>query len=93
MILAFLFSVQRFGTDRVGFLFAPVLVVWFALIGGIGLYNLFKYDIGVLCAFNPKYIVNYFQRNGKQAWISLGGTFLCISGESYLVIYVFNIFN
>ncbi|KAF8020947.1 hypothetical protein BT93_G1381 [Corymbia citriodora subsp. variegata] len=79
-ILIVLFGVQRFGTDRVGFTFAPIIFVWFTFISGIGLYNLFKYDIGVLRAFNPKYIVDYFNRNGKQAWISLGGVFLCITG-------------
>ncbi|XP_030461774.1 potassium transporter 5-like [Syzygium oleosum] len=79
-ILIALFCVQRFGTDRVGFSFAPIILLWFLFISGIGLFNLFKYDIGVLRAFNPKYIVDYFKRNGKQAWISLGGIFLCITG-------------
>ncbi|KAL1350256.1 hypothetical protein HN51_014374 [Arachis hypogaea] len=81
VILIGLFSMQRFGTDKVGFTFAPIIFVWFAFIGGIGLYNLFKYDIGVLRAFNPKYIVDYFKRNGKKGWLSLGGVFLCITGS------------
>ncbi|XP_027348444.1 potassium transporter 5-like [Abrus precatorius] len=80
-ILIVLFAVQRFGTDKVGFTFAPMVVVWFLFIGGIGLYNLFKYDIGVLRAFNPKYIVDYMKRNGKNGWISLGGIFHCITGS------------
>ncbi|XP_054794168.1 potassium transporter 5-like [Prosopis cineraria] len=80
-ILVVLFSVQRFGTDKVGFSFAPIIIVWFSFIGGIGLYNLFKHDVGVLRAFNPKYIVDYFKRNGKHGWISLGGVFLCITGS------------
>lgn len=82
-ILVVLFSLQRFGTDKVGVLFAPVILIWFIFIGGIGLYNLFKYDIGVLKAFNPKYIVDYFKRNGKEGWLSLGGVFLCITGELF----------
>ncbi|KAJ6712890.1 OSMOTIC STRESS POTASSIUM TRANSPORTER [Salix purpurea] len=45
-ILIVLFSVQRFGTDKVGFAFAPVIFLWFSFIGGIGLFNLFKYDLG-----------------------------------------------
>ncbi|XP_058743762.1 potassium transporter 5-like [Vicia villosa] len=80
LILLFLFGMQRFGTDKVGFSFAPILTAWFILIGGTGIYNLFKYDVGVLRAINPKYIVDYFQRDGKKAWMSLGGVFLCISG-------------
>ncbi|CAK8562656.1 unnamed protein product [Lathyrus sativus] len=80
-ILVVLFSMQRFGTDKVGALFAPIILLWFLFIAGIGLYNLFKYDLGVLKAFNPKYIVDYFKRNGKEGWISLGGVFLCITGS------------
>ncbi|KAJ6341415.1 hypothetical protein OIU78_009563 [Salix suchowensis] len=79
-ILIALFSVQRLGTDKVGFAFAPVIFLWFSFIGGIGLFNLFKYDLGVLRACNPKYIIDYFKRNGKQGWISLGGIVLCITG-------------
>uniref|UniRef100_A0ACD5UYD1 Uncharacterized protein n=1 Tax=Avena sativa TaxID=4498 RepID=A0ACD5UYD1_AVESA len=79
-ILFMLFSVQRFGTDKVGYTFAPVISVWFILIAGIGLYNLVIHDIGVLRAFNPMYIVQYFKRNGKDGWVSLGGVVLCVTG-------------
>ncbi|XP_020254491.1 potassium transporter 5-like [Asparagus officinalis] len=80
IILIMLFSVQRFGIDKVGYVFAPVILLWFSLIGGIGLYNLFKHDVTVLRAFNPMYIIDYFKRNGKEGWISLGGVVLCITG-------------
>ncbi|KAF5449181.1 hypothetical protein F2P56_029658 [Juglans regia] len=79
-ILIVLFSVQRFGTDKVGFSFAPIIFLWFLVISGIGLHNLFKYEVGVLRAFNPAYIIDYLKRNGKRGWISLGGVFLCITG-------------
>ncbi|XP_057493527.1 LOW QUALITY PROTEIN: potassium transporter 5-like [Actinidia eriantha] len=79
-ILIILFSIQRFGTDNVGYAFAPIIVLWFSFISGIGLYNLFKHDVGVLRAFNPKYIIDYFKRNGKKGWMSLGGVVLCITG-------------
>ncbi|KAM0053983.1 putative potassium transporter [Helianthus debilis subsp. tardiflorus] len=72
--------VQRFGTDRVGYSFAPVICVWFALIGGIGVYNFIKFDPSVAKAINPKYIIDYFKRNGKDGWISLGGVVLAITG-------------
>jgi len=76
-----LFSVQRYGTDKVGYSFAPIITVWFVLIAGIGMYNLVVHDIGVLRAFNPMYIVDYFRRNGKEGWISLGGVILCVTGK------------
>ncbi|KAK1371918.1 Potassium transporter [Heracleum sosnowskyi] len=79
-ILVILFSAQRFGSDRVGYTFAPIIIVWFAFIGGIGFYNLFKHDITVLRAFNPKYIIDYFKRNGSKGWKSLGGVVMCITG-------------
>ncbi|KAL6517663.1 Potassium transporter 5 [Orobanche minor] len=79
-ILIVLFSVQRFGTDKMGFSFAPAICLWFLCIGLTGIYNLFKHDPGVLRAFNPKYIFDYFRRNGKKGWTSLGGVVLCITG-------------
>lgn len=80
VILILIFSVQRFGTDKVGYAFAPVILTWFLFIGGIGMYNLCAHGVGVLRAFNPKYIVDYFKRNGKEGWLSLGGVVLCITG-------------
>ncbi|WCJ21379.1 Potassium transporter family protein [Euphorbia peplus] len=76
--------VQRFGTDKVGYSFAPIICVWFAFIGGIGVYNFFKYDPSVIKALNPQYIVEYFRRNQDDAWISLGGIVLAITGTEAL---------
>ncbi|RVW54593.1 Potassium transporter 20 [Vitis vinifera] len=83
-ILVCLFMVQRFGTDKVGYSFAPIICVWFALISGIGVYNFIKFDPTVVKAINPKYIIDYFRRNKKQAWISLGGAVLSITGTEAL---------
>ncbi|OMO58441.1 potassium transporter [Corchorus olitorius] len=79
-ILIMLFYVQRFGTDKLGYSFAPIICLWFTLLSGIGLYNLSTYGWGVLRAFNPLYIMDYFKRNGKHALLSLGGVVLCITG-------------
>ncbi|KAL3827849.1 hypothetical protein ACJIZ3_016651 [Penstemon smallii] len=84
VILILLFMVQRFGTDKVGYTFAPIICVWFFFISGIGLYNFIKYDPSVIKALNPMYIVYYFMRNKKQAWISLGGCVLSITGTEAL---------
>ncbi|GAU11196.1 hypothetical protein TSUD_341860 [Trifolium subterraneum] len=83
-ILIGLFMVQRFGTDKVGYSFAPIICIWFAFIGGIGVYNFIKHDTSVIKAINPKYIVDYFIRNKKDAWISLGGVVLAITGTEAL---------
>ncbi|KAI5065961.1 hypothetical protein GOP47_0018585, partial [Adiantum capillus-veneris] len=79
LVLIALFSVQKFGTTKVGFAFAPVVLIWFICIGSIGLYNIIKYDPLIIRAFNPKCIYDYFHGNLKQAWISLGGIVLCIT--------------
>ncbi|CAN6292839.1 unnamed protein product [Urochloa humidicola] len=83
-ILVALFAIQRFGTDKVGYLFAPVILLWLLLIGGVGVYNVIKYDTGALRAFNLKYIIDYFRRNKKKGWVSLGGILLCFTGTEAL---------
>ncbi|MCO5598048.1 hypothetical protein L7F22_052138 [Adiantum nelumboides] len=79
-ILVILFSLQHFGTEKVAFLFAPCVLVWFLFISGIGIFNIVKHDVGIFRAFNPYYIIDYFRRNGKQGWISLGGIVLALTG-------------
>ncbi|OEL25506.1 Potassium transporter 23 [Dichanthelium oligosanthes] len=80
IVLLLLFSVQRFGTGKVGFMFAPILGLWFINLGSIGIYNIIKYDISVVRAFNPWYIYLFFNTNGIKAWSALGGCVLCITG-------------
>uniref|UniRef100_A0A803MWQ1 Potassium transporter n=1 Tax=Chenopodium quinoa TaxID=63459 RepID=A0A803MWQ1_CHEQI len=82
-ILIILFSAQRFGTDKVGYSFAPIVSIWFIMNAGIGVFNFIKYDPTVIKAVNPWYIIQYFVRNGKDAWISLGGVILCVTGPLY----------
>ncbi|GLT66554.1 hypothetical protein SLA2020_389120 [Shorea laevis] len=84
VILIFLFMIQRFGTDKVGYTFAPIICVWFAFIGAIGLFNFIKFDTTVINAINPKFIIQYFQRNKSEAWVSLGGIVLAITGTEAL---------
>ena len=81
VILVGFFSMQHYGTDRVSWLFAPIVLLWFLLIGGIGIFNIWKYGSGVLKAFSPVYIYRYFRRRGKEGWTSLGGIMLSITGK------------
>lgn len=87
-ILILLFMLQRFGTDKVGYSFAPIITVWFISITGIGIFNFFKYDPWVFKAVNPMYIVDYFRRNGKAAWVSLGGVVLCVTGIILIILVI-----
>ena len=72
---------QHYGTDRVGWLFAPIVLLWFLLNGGVGAFNIWKYDSSVLRAFSPVYIYRYFKRGGIDRWTSLGGILLSITGQ------------
>ncbi|KAG0501473.1 hypothetical protein HPP92_001545 [Vanilla planifolia] len=83
VILVGLFSVQHYGTDRVSWLFAPIVFLWFILIGAIGAMNIWKYDSSVLKAFSPIYICHFFRR-GPVSWVSLGGIMLSITGTEAL---------
>ncbi|XP_057429137.1 potassium transporter 11-like [Lotus japonicus] len=84
VILIGLFSMQHYGTDRVGWLFAPIVLLWLLLIGGIGIFNISKYGSTVLKAFSPVYMYRYLRRGGKDSWTSLGGILLSITGTEAL---------
>ncbi|KAK9734679.1 hypothetical protein RND81_04G156500 [Saponaria officinalis] len=79
-LLVILFSVQRYGTSKMGFIVGPALFIWFCCLAWIGIYNLVKYDRDVWKAFNPIHIYYYFERNKVQAWYALGGCLLCATG-------------
>ncbi|KAI4296359.1 hypothetical protein L6164_036324 [Bauhinia variegata] len=79
--LIILFSVQKYGTSKVGLAVGPALLIWFCSLAGIGIYNLVKYDGSVLRAFNPIHIYYFFKRNSSKAWYSLGGCLLCATGS------------
>jgi KUP system potassium uptake protein len=57
------------------------MLVWFASISMIGLYNIIKYYPPVLKATSPHYIYYYFARNGAAGWEQLGAIILCITGK------------
>ncbi|KAG8074949.1 hypothetical protein GUJ93_ZPchr0006g46465 [Zizania palustris] len=80
VVLIGLFALQHYGTRRVGFLFAPILVSWLTCIGGIGIYNIIKWNPRVIRALSPYYIYNFFRKAGRDGWSSLGGIVLCLTG-------------
>jgi KUP system potassium uptake protein len=89
VIIVSLFSMQRFGTARVGFFFAPVFLLWFVCIALIGIYNIAQNDKGIFQAFSPLQIVYFFKRNKRAGWEHLGGVVLCITGKQHLIIQTF----
>ncbi|WJZ97245.1 hypothetical protein VitviT2T_015866 [Vitis vinifera] len=80
VILVGLFALQHYGTHRVGFLFAPILIAWLLSISGVGIYNILHWNPRIVSALSPYYAYNFFKETGKDGWRSLGGIVLCITG-------------
>nr|XP_016493837.1 PREDICTED: potassium transporter 6-like isoform X2 [Nicotiana tabacum] len=81
MILIALFSLQHYGTHRVGFLFAPVVVTWLLCISAIGIYNIIHWNPYVYRALSPYYMYKFLKKTQTRGWMSLGGILLCITGS------------
>ncbi|HEV2897305.1 MAG TPA: potassium transporter Kup [Pseudaminobacter sp.] len=85
VILAALFSVQRFGTGRVATVFGPVTGLWFLAIGGFGLAHIAD-DPTVLFAVNPYYAVVYLISQPEVAFVTIGAVFLAVTGAEALYV-------
>ena len=81
-ILIVLFLIQQFGTKKVGILFGPLMFVWFATLGILGL-NQLLLDPEVLKAINPIYAFEFLVQYPNALWI-LGAVFLCTTGAEAL---------
>jgi KUP system potassium uptake protein len=82
-ILLLLFSAQRRGTGSVGAVFGPVMLIWFATLTGLGLYNIAHHP-AIWEAVNPVHAVGFFMRNGKLGFLVLGSVFLVVTGGEAL---------
>ncbi|XP_047090503.1 putative potassium transporter 8 [Lolium rigidum] len=81
VILAFLFALQHFGTHRVGFIFAPIVLAWLLCMSALGLYNIIYWNPHVYQALNPYYMFKFLKKTRKYGWMSLGGILLCMTGS------------
>ncbi|MFN5878077.1 MAG: KUP/HAK/KT family potassium transporter [Flavobacteriales bacterium] len=81
-IIILLFSVQQFGTAAIGKAFGPVMLVWFAFLGYLGVINITK-NPEVLGAFNPYWAYNLIFNVDGGFWV-LGAVFLCTTGAEAL---------
>src|ERR1700743_883759 len=82
-ILVMLVSVQSRGTARVATAFGPVMVVWFATLGVLGLIHISD-DPSVLAAINPWYAVHFLLSHGTVGMVTLGAVFLAVTGGEAL---------
>ena len=82
-VLFILFFVQRHGTARVGTLFGPVMLVWFAVLATLGVISIAQTP-EVLQAANPAYAVKLFIHHRWLAFIALGAVVLAVTGGEAL---------
>ncbi|ONK62664.1 uncharacterized protein A4U43_C07F6580 [Asparagus officinalis] len=80
-VLLCLFALQHFGTHRVGFLFAPIILTWLLCISALGIYNIIHWNPHVYQALSPYYMFKFLKKTRKGGWMSLGGILLCITGS------------
>ena len=81
-IITTLFLIQRVGTSIVGKVFGPVMLVWFLMLGILGLISLTSHP-EVLKALNPYYAYNLLVNYPNGFWL-LGAVFLCTTGAEAL---------
>jgi len=82
-ILAGLYLVQKKGTGQIGFLFGPVLMIWFVTIGVTGLVSVARAP-GILIALNPLEALGFLQRNRFVGFVALGAIVLAVTGAEAL---------
>ena len=83
VILIGLFAVQRRGTAAVGFVFGPIMLVWFGVLAVLGAIALAKRP-AVLAALDPRYAAELFASHGYHAFLVLGAVVLVITGGEAL---------
>ncbi len=83
VVLAGLFAAQRFGTERVGKVFGPVMVLWFLALAAIGVWNVVAAP-EVLKAFNPWWGARFFVEHGWHGVFILGAVVLAVTGGEAL---------
>ena len=83
IILIGLFAVQKRGTGRIGNLFGPIMLVWFAVLAVLGAFGI-MHQPRVLAAIDPAYAVEFFIRNGARSLLIFGAVVLCVTGVEAL---------
>jgi KUP system potassium uptake protein len=83
IILLSLYLVQKKGTHKVGRVFGPVMMLWFASIAALGVYEV-ALAPEILAAVNPWYGFQFFLTHGKQAFVLLGAVVLVVTGGEAL---------
>ncbi len=82
-ILILLFAFQRHGTATMGKVFGPITLLWFVVLGILGLIKIIQFP-DILHSMNPYYAWNFFYSNGWNGFSVLGSVFLVVTGGEAL---------
>jgi KUP system potassium uptake protein len=82
-ILLALFAVQRFGTAHVGRWFGPVIVLWFTVLGAVGVLHVLR-EPAILAALNPLHAWQFLSERGWHVFAAVGAIVLAITGAEAL---------
>ena len=83
LVLIGVFAVQRHGTKQIGRFFGPIMLVWFIVIGLMGL----SWIVGhaeVLWAVDPRHGIRFLMDHGWVGFLVLGFVFLVVTGGEAL---------
>ena len=81
-IISTVFFIQRFGTGSIGTYFGPFMLVWFLLLGILGIIHVVDYPY-IIKAFNPYYAIKLLA-SSPEWFLILGAVFLCTTGAEAL---------
>lgn len=83
VILVGLFLVQRFGTAVVGRFFGPIIVIWFSVLGLVGLWHIAQQP-AILAALNPLHAWEFLAARGWYVFAAVGAIVLALTGAEAL---------
>ena len=83
VILLCLFWVQKRGTTGIGQFFGPITLVWFVVIGALGVYHIAS-NPAILLALSPHYALRFVWNNPGLTFVLLGAVVLCVTGAEAL---------
>lgn len=82
-VLTGLFLIQFHGTAKIGSLFGPVIILWFLVLGVLGLRSIISHP-QIFAAFNPIYAILLIKTLGAKSLLLLGTAFLAVTGAEVL---------
>ena len=83
-ILVGLFAIQSHGTARVGALFGPIMLIYFAVLSVLGIVHIAGDPAIILHTLNPLNALNFFLSDGLKAFLAMGSVVLAVTGAEAL---------